>query len=285
MFRFRKYSLRVNLGNGALTERRLLYLMGIAAVQVFFLLTVSSVSYAALSGNKRIQDTTSTLFINDSKPITPIQVIIGDTARAVQSTKKDPALPGEYRFDYSAEQDSAYLEAMKLRLPPQTRIKEVLHATESNWQLQSRLREGEPWQIALKNVQSIPPNLFIPSEMEVVHHRINIISSQYVPYLNTMPSSGAKIPLDAIGAFLGISEDVSPTIKYKLEYISNVEIVVYSLQAVVVATVFRGTQPGGSYSVTWSGRDDFGKKMPSGDYIGEVRIGNEKYIRKRILIY
>lgn len=250
----------------------------------FFLIGKSDLR-AIYSNDDVKTDSINSILLQKGKVLTPIQVIIGDTANANQSVKSEPPLPGDYNLEFSAEQDAAYNEAMKLRLPPQTRIKEALQSTETMWEIQTRLREGEPWQIALKNVQSIPPSMFMPNEMEVVHHQINILNSQYVPHLNTMPMSGAKIPLSVIGALLGLTEDVSPTIKYKLEYISNVEIVVYSLQAVVVATVFRGTQPGGSYSVTWSGRDDNGKKMPPGDYIGEVRIGKDRYIRKRIVVY
>ncbi|MBR3090812.1 MAG: hypothetical protein IKH10_02320, partial [Bacteroidetes bacterium] len=83
---------------------------------------------------------------------------------------------------------------------------------------------------------------------------------------------------------LGIIEDTSPEIKYSLGMIADVEIVIYSVQAKVIATIFKGTQRPGSYKITWNQRDDKGKKMPYGDYIAEVRIGTDRFVRKRIVI-
>jgi flagellar hook assembly protein FlgD len=90
--------------------------------------------------------------------------------------------------------------------------------------------------------------------------------------------------MDAIGRFLGLTEDLSPTISYSLFETSHVEIVIYSVQANVIATIFSGRQVPGNYSYTWNGRNDRGMKMGSGDYVGEVRIGEKRYVRKRIYI-
>ncbi|MER3329064.1 MAG: FlgD immunoglobulin-like domain containing protein, partial [Candidatus Kapaibacterium sp.] len=65
---------------------------------------------------------------------------------------------------------------------------------------------------------------------------------------------------------------------------TEVEVVIYSIQAVVVATIFKGHLPPGSYQRTWTGRDENGRKLPPGDYIGEVRIKGENSYRKQIIL-
>ena len=131
---------------------------------------------------------------------------------------------------------------------------------------------------------SLPKEFFIPDAREVVQREINIANSFYVPYVNTYNPYRAIATFEQIGNFFGITEDVSPEITYRLDNPANVEVVVYSISAVVIAKIFDGKQPNGIYRFTWNGRDDKGVKMQSGDYVAEIRIGNDKYIRKRIVI-
>jgi hypothetical protein len=143
---------------------------------------------------------------------------------------------------------------------------------------------GTPMNIAMKNMM-IPSDIYTPLASEVTAHEYGQIMATSVPFVKTYnPYSGFKISLNTIGRFLGLVEDLSPNLAYKIDYATNVEIVIYSLQAVVIATIFEGPQQPGSYKFTWNLRDDAGRKMPSGDYIGEIRIGKERYVRKRIYI-
>ena len=64
----------------------------------------------------------------------------------------------------------------------------------------------------------------------------------------------------------------------------NVEVVVYSPQARVIAVLLKMHQPTGKYQITWNGRDEKGRRMPTGDYVAEVRLGDERFVRKRIQI-
>ncbi len=130
----------------------------------------------------------------------------------------------------------------------------------------------------------MPEEAYIPGEVEKTLREINIMNSMYVPMVRTYSPYGAKIDFETIGKFLGIVEDVSPTIKYSLAITADVEIVIYSIQAIAVATLFKGVQSPGNYTISWNGRDENGRMMPPGDYIAEVRIGQEKYVRKRIVL-
>ncbi len=187
-------------------------------------------------------------------------------------------------INYSSQQDSAYMEALKIKLPAIERLNNDIKLSEELWKVDRELASGKPWQIAMQNINNIPREYFIPTGNQVVQHEINRQMSQYIPGITTLSPYGAKISFADIGSLLGLAEDVSPVIKYRLDYYVEVEVVIYSVRAAVISTLFKGRQPPGPYKITWNGRDDKGRKMPRGDYIGEVRIGKERFIRKRIVI-
>jgi hypothetical protein len=178
-------------------------------------------------------------------------------------------------------QDSAFIRAMKSNLPTEFLIKESLDIIEYNMQM-NRIIQDSPWMIARRNLASIPREYFEADPVEVVQRQTMIQDAQYVPFVQTIPRNAFVMDLVDIGKLLGIVEDTSPTLKYTIDYASDVQIVIYSVNAKVVATIFSGMQTPGNYKRTWNGRDDNGKMLPKGDYIGEVRIGEYKYIRKVI---
>lgn len=182
---------------------------------------------------------------------------------------------------FSPEQDSAFKKAMSSRLPKEFLLKETLDFIEVNMEVNRLLRDS-PWMIARRNLASIPREYFKADPVEIVQRQQMIQDAQYVPFVQTLPRRGFQVTPQEVGKLLGIIEDTSPTIKYLLDNTTEVEIVIYSINAKVIATLFKGVQSPGSYKRTWNGRDNEGKLLPSGDYIGEVRIGNYKYIRKKI---
>lgn len=185
----------------------------------------------------------------------------------------------------TAAQDSAYKRALQDDIPNFLRLKESLMMLEMSRVIQRRSRNN-PWAAAKRNLAEIPSEYYTPTENEIIRHNEVIMASQYIPTFNNWPQNngGISIPLAAIGRVLGLTEDTSPTINFELKYYDDVEIVVYSVQAVVIAQIFKGKLSPGKHSRTWNGRDDEGKKMPAGDYIIEVRVGESKYIRKWVKI-
>ncbi|MDX9791857.1 MAG: FlgD immunoglobulin-like domain containing protein [Candidatus Kapabacteria bacterium] len=186
---------------------------------------------------------------------------------------------------FTPEQDSLFKKYITLQLPINVILRNNLVFTDDLWNIEKRLSEGTPWQIALQNIRSIPPEFYNPSPVDVVHRHVQIASAFEVPNLRTYdPFHGVRFDAEAVARFFGIMEDVSPEITYSIDYTAHVEVVVYSISSSVVATLFKGLQTPGTYTYTWNGRNQDGRPMPPGDYIAEVRIGNEKYIRKRIVL-
>ncbi len=183
---------------------------------------------------------------------------------------------------FSSAQDTAFQKAMRLMLPPEIRFSNDLRETQIKWRLEVALQQGIPLDAALRDMERRYPDLYKPNPVEVIQFQENRMRSQYVPFTRTLGASGMQIPLESIGKFLGIVEDFSPIIRYTLEYNTKVQVVIYNMQGIVIAVLAEERQPAGNYVYNWNGKNDDGIVQPPGDYIGEVRIGIDKYVRKRI---
>ncbi|HYF03392.1 MAG TPA: FlgD immunoglobulin-like domain containing protein [Patescibacteria group bacterium] len=236
------------------------------------------------AGAASMQDSTNTKTIITVPKFYPTEkVITGDTLVSPRLVRDSIQLPGAGTTQFTPEQDSAYARAMRLRLPAVPRFQLDAFLFAGTYQSEQEAYENSPYKIAERNLQ-LPDEVYQPSGEELTAHQYNIEQSMRVPFVNTMPRFGLRIPMSAVGRFLGVTEDVTPTMRYVVEYAMAVEVVVYSTQAVIIATVFKAPQSPGRYEVTWNGRDDKGRRMPTGDYIGEVRLSDGRTIRKRIEI-
>lgn len=218
--------------------------------------------------------------IIDESPKSPKEIL--KTSKAERGDETE--LPSGDGTFFTPAQDSAFKRAIASQIPIRTLIDLELKMHMQNFNLQKAIIETNPWILAQQNIDNIPAEYFIPSGSERVRYQENILASQYIPFVRTINPNQFQFPLRRIGQFLGVVEDVSPTIKYEVEVTSHIQIVIYSVGAKVVATIFDGMQTPGRYSITWNLRSEDGKPMPTGDYIAEVRIGDERFIRKRIVI-
>ncbi len=185
---------------------------------------------------------------------------------------------------YRQLQDSVYKIYSKLGVTARSLFQYNLSLSDELWQKLTNKSEDLPYQLAMRSLSVVPSTAFKPSGEEIVQRQEAIAAGLRLPTGLSYPQGGMRVPLDLIGQFLGIVEDVSPEIRYTIDAPNEIEIVIYSMQAKVIATLFKGRQVPGSYEISWSFRDENGRRMTSGDYIAEVRIGNTRYVRKRIVI-
>lgn len=205
----------------------------------------------------------------------------------IKDSSEATGTAGSYETEsgiFTKEQDSAYKQDMRLSLPYLFMTKKSLDASEFQWNLWLKNMQNAPNIILSNSFEKMPEGILNPTLEEIVQHRINVIQALSIPTAYTFDPSGLRIDLRKVGTFLGILEDVSPVISYNVPFTADVEIVIYSVNAKIIATIFRGTQRQGNHKITWNGKDDNGKKVPYGDYIAEVRIGQERFYRKRIVI-
>lgn len=251
------------------TPKSLVVIRFCIVFSISFIITITEILSQASDSPNNISDSTK---VNESPAV--IHNSRGDSA-----VKTDLG-PGAY----SPEQDSAFKRALEYSLPVNALIRNGLHLSEPIWEFEQRMMGDRQFSIAAKHLNSLPKSYYLPTPVEMVQRQIMIENAFNVPFVKTYNPYGLQVNLNDIGLFLGVTEDVSPRISYTLEYTSEVEIVIYSVKAAVIATIFKGIQGPGKYNITWNGRDDLGKQMSSGDYVAEVRIGKEKFIRKRIVI-
>jgi len=74
------------------------------------------------------------------------------------------------------------------------------------------------------------------------------------------------------------------TVKYQLPEVTTVKIVITNVLGQDVATLINGIKPAGSYSITWSGKDDSGFDVPSGIYLISLNTNDFHTVRKMLLI-
>ena len=221
--------------------------------------------------------------VNMQDRLTPLQKFRGVQEGFRQIYSQDMQLPGDsLKIGYSPDQDSAYFHAIKYRMPNSSRFRNDIQYNSREF-IRFYGDVDSTWLTAMKNMD-IPAEYFKPTKVALAAKQFELLQSFMTNGVSQYNPFGFKVSMQAVGQFLGLVEDVSPEIDYYLATMEEVEIVIYSAQAVVVQTIIKTTQAPGSYKYTWNGRDDKGKKMASGDYVAEVRIGNKKFIRKRIFI-
>lgn len=230
-------------------------------------------------------NTKSVLFKTAIKPIESVtKEAIADTMTATTMEKIEDYTGSPRTSAFSAQQDSNYYRLKSLSIPPATLAQ--LHAKlfAAQWRAMLERRLKPTWDIVAANLD-IPAEYYIPSGREQVQREFAIMQSQARPQaLPQTPNTGLQIPFGVIGDFFGLTEDVSPVLTYSLDYTTPVEIVIFSSNAKMVAIVFKGVQQPGTYKFTWNGRDERGRRMTKGDYVAEIRIGQEKTMRKRIVL-
>jgi hypothetical protein len=194
------------------------------------------------------------------------------------------SLPGGKPGEFLPEQDTFYLRALRLQVSPSVRLALDIERLMSNFEIVRRKPSLEsPWQAALRNM-TLSARALVPDPREAVQRQLATMSSTSIPVHRVGQLSSVSIPMSAIGSFLGIVDDVSPRMTYRVRETARVTAVVYSTTALVVRRLLDQEQRPGVYEVEWDGLDDNGRRMPEGDYMIEVRIGDRGTERKRVVL-
>jgi hypothetical protein len=233
---------------------------------------------AGVMGSLALQAQTSTI-LQQPRPLSPTEFISADTAREIR-----PGVPGAGQAPSSAEQDSLYRRALNEPITAPTRFAISVRETSAMLLRQARENASRTIWDAIDEVMDIPEAIYKPRDKDVVQYQLTLANAMYVPgvLLRPMGTGNVQVSFSDIAKVFGIGEDVSPVIRYVVDEYLAVEINIYSAQAMVVATLFKGNQEPGTYTITWNGRSQDGKPVMPGEYIAEVRLGSERIMRKRI---
>ena len=221
-----------------------------------------------------------TSLLQQPRPLMPAEFLVADTGSVSVRT----GVPGQGQAPSSIDQDSLYRKALGMPITAPTRF--AMAVRETSFLLLQQAREATRRTIwdAIDEVMDIPESIFKPRDREVVQYQLTLANAMYVPgvLLRPMGTGNVQVSFSDIAKVFGIGEDVSPVIRYVVDEHLNVEIVIYSPQAMIIATLFKGIQAPGTYTITWDGKAQDGKPASTGEYIAEVRLGSERIMRKRI---
>ncbi|MCL2039104.1 MAG: hypothetical protein FWG85_01585 [Bacteroidetes bacterium] len=202
---------------------------------------------------------------------------VDDTSKSLSSSDNNQ--------QYAPEQDSNFFRDSKLNFGFLYWLKKSILTTDYEWQIYKKEFLNTPSNNLQESFARMPSNIFAPDPVEIVQRQIAKQDALSIPTIRFYKGgTGINLDMRDIGLFLGLVEDTSPKITYTLKYNCDIEIVIYSISAKIIATIFSGTQKPGNYTTYWNGKDEYGKQVPPGDYIAEVRIGSERFIMKRIVI-
>ncbi len=199
--------------------------------------------------------------------------------------------PHEYGSEittiFTPSQDTAFNQAARANVTARARWEDQCRSFSALVETTTVIqRPPTPWEIALKNMAAITPEMIQPSAEERTQHELGILRSQYVPgvLLYPMGTGNLTVNMGDIGRVLGLAEDVSPHITYAVPEAAEVRILIYSTSAMLVRELYRGVQRAGRYEIDWDGKNDSGRTVTRGDYIAEVQVGTLFIYRKRITL-
>jgi len=76
----------------------------------------------------------------------------------------------------------------------------------------------------------------------------------------------------------------STTIRYRIPRAAHTTLTITNSLGQRVRTLFDGDMPEGETAIQWDGRDDFGRKVPSGTYLYRLQSGGQVQTRKLLLL-
>lgn len=138
-------------------------------------------------------------------------------------------------------------------------------------------------QARMRRNLAMTPSDWMPTRGERAAHELAIRQSMDMDFV--FPNSYVPLFSVATGAVfraLGLAEDLTPRITYTLTRTEHVSVRIYNIRAELVRTIVNLSQRPGEYDFEWDLRDDSGARVPYGNYVAEVIVGNRLALRKRI---
>jgi acetyl esterase/lipase len=74
------------------------------------------------------------------------------------------------------------------------------------------------------------------------------------------------------------------TITYSVAQTGEVELTIFNMLGLAVRTLVNERKPAGEYSLTWDGRDDFGRMLSSGPYFYRLKVGEAVQTRRMLFL-
>lgn len=114
-------------------------------------------------------------------------------------------------------------------------------------------------------------------ETRIYHSRCSVTGVETAD----QPPSSASIEVYEIRPNPSLS---TAELIFFLQQSSNIEIAVHNTAGSLVTLLFEGSMPQGIHTLSWDGRDNVGKEVPSGIYFFRLTAGNSVVARKMVVL-
>jgi hypothetical protein len=92
------------------------------------------------------------------------------------------------------------------------------------------------------------------------------------------------VPVDALHQNNPNPFNPATTITFSLAREGRAALVVHDVRGQKVVTLVDGWLPAGAHTAVWTGKDDHGRRVPSGLYFYSLRVGDFQSVRKMMLL-
>ena len=191
--------------------------------------------------------------------------------------------PGEYPF--TPEQDRRFYQALSQYIVGVVRFR--FDAKETTTQrINEALFGSLETSVAARNMD-FSYNLFTPNYREKQRYLEDYSASFNIPGVRVIGQvlgieRGGDGNYDKLLQMLGLQENLSSQIEYKLQQESLVDVWIISLESRTIKHLLSARQPEGTHTITWNGTNDDNVRMPCGYYIGQVFANKQRILQKGI---
>ena len=257
--------------------------MVLSVVLLGLLLLCGTTASAQYNEPESVEVGDSTIVIDTSRIFDPTR----DSTRLFEITTGIPSATGRSGGTGSVPfVDSIFMDGRMIRLT--VRIADEVRRDTARLRAVLDSIEGTTQALIAANLK-LDPNDWKPTEADIAARREMIEKAQDFEYIYPQDITRipvVSIPLSAIGQALGLTEDTSPVIAYRLEKTRQITVIIYTvIDALEIARLVDGPQRPGDYRFKWDFKDSNGRRALSGSYIVEVIADQtERLLRKRIVV-
>lgn len=241
----------------------------------FLLIGAAGIASGQMTGERPIERRADSVDILD--PSLPLDSI---------RRGRDSAVPSGSAGSSSRWIDSVFIDGRMIRLT--VRIADAIRRDTIRLRALLDSIEGSRQAVIAANL-NLDPSEWKPTERDLAERREMIERAQDFEYIYPQDITRVpvmSIPLSSIGQALGLTENVSPRISYRLEATRRITVIVYTvLDAIEIVRLVDNVQSPGVYSFDWDFNDSSGRRVLPGSYIVEVIADStEMLLRKRIVV-
>jgi len=143
----------------------------------------------------------------------------------------------------------------------------------------------ERWGWAIYNSGAVMDTLFLREGATAPYNAIDLMIRAFITGTHGISDDGGSLPRE-VALHDNYPNPFNPatSISFELPSDLNAELTIYNLLGGKVTTLVDENMKAGSHKITWTGRDDNGRTVPSGVYLYRLSAGDRDITKRMVLI-